>query len=69
LELKSIDQMYLDAYAPKLTSEKEIAGYFGGFSQPSLRGDEIGGGQERVFCARDQKIHRWPADRAANVAG
>ena len=31
LELESIDRMYLNAYVPKLTSEKGIAGYFRGF--------------------------------------
>ena len=31
LELECIDRMYLNAYVPKLTSEKGIAGYFRGF--------------------------------------
>jgi hypothetical protein len=31
LELESIDRMYPNAYVPKLTSEKGIAGYFRGF--------------------------------------
>jgi hypothetical protein len=31
LELESIDRMYLNAYVPKLTSERGIAGYFRGF--------------------------------------
>jgi hypothetical protein len=30
-ELECIDRMYLNAYVPKLTSEKAIAGYFRGF--------------------------------------
>ena len=31
LELECIDRMYLNAYVPKLTSERGIAGYFRGF--------------------------------------
>ena len=46
------------AYVPKLTSEEWNRGVFSRISGPSLCLDEIGGGQERIFCARDHGV-RW----------
>ena len=53
LELESIDRIYLNAYVPKLTSEKGIAGYFRGFRLHRFASTKSGGGKERIFGGRD----------------
>jgi hypothetical protein len=54
LELKSIDQMYLDAYAPNLTSEKGIAGYLAAFSAIASRRRNRRRARASVLCARSK---------------
>jgi hypothetical protein len=70
LELKSIDQMYLDAYAPNLTSEKGIAGYFGGFLSHRFPATKSAAGKSECFVREIKKFiagqqiepQTWQAD-------
>ena len=62
LELECIDRMYLNAYVPKLTSERGIAGYFRGFlghrfaSTKSAAGKSEGLVREIMKFVRREKI-------------
>ena len=52
LELECIDRMYLNAYVPKLTSEKGIAGTFADLWAIALRRRNRRRQRARLWCAR-----------------
>jgi len=56
LELECIDRMYLNAYVPKLTSEKGIAGYFRGFLGHRFASTKSAAGKSESFV---REIMKW----------
>jgi hypothetical protein len=58
LELESIDRMYLNAYVPKLTNEKGIAGYFRGFLGHRFASTKSAAGKSESFVREIMKLVR-----------
>ena len=56
LQLESIDRMYLNAYVPKLTNEKGIAGYFRGFLGHRFASTKSAAGKSESFGGRDHEV-------------
>ena len=52
LELECIDRMYLNAYVPKLTSERELRAIFADFWAIALPRRNRRRARARVWCAR-----------------
>jgi hypothetical protein len=56
LELECIDRMYLNAYVPKLTSEKGIAGYFRGYLGHRFASTKAAAGKSESFVRAIRKL-------------
>jgi len=56
LKLESIDRMYLNAYVPKLTGEKGIAGYLRGFLGHRFASTKSAAGKSESFVRESMKF-------------
>ena len=59
----AIDRMYLNAYVPKLTSEKGIAGYFRGFLGHRFASTKSAAGKSEALVRAIMKFIRAREDR------